>query len=258
MLLFALMNRNSILIAAVSLILGFAAGFLLANSLNRNEINRLMSEAKSGPANSSSQATGQQGALLSDEEINAKLKEAEQNPENFAFQKGLGLGLYRYGTLRNDTSIIERAIPVLERANALNPDDYDVIVGLGNAYFDLGYLNKENAPLEKARVYYLKALDKRPNDVDVRTDLGLTFFLYQPPDRNTAIAEFRRSLAESPRHERTLQAMIETLRADGKDASEYMERLKAVNPNNPLISAGNPASNTVPSSPDTKDGKNIP
>lgn len=52
--------------------------------------------------------------------------------------------------------------------------------------------------------------------------------------------------------------MIETLRADGKDASEYLERLKAVNPNNPLITAGNTGSETVPPSTNTKDGKNIP
>jgi tetratricopeptide (TPR) repeat protein len=220
----------------ICLVVGFAGGFVLANFLNRSEISRLEAEAKSRAAAPAGQQTGQQGSLLTDEEINAKLKEAEQNADNFAFQKALGLGLYRYGTLRNDTSVIERAIPVLERANSLNPDDYDVIVGLGNAWFDVGYLNKENPPLEKAREFYRKALEKRPGDVDVRTDLGLTYFLYQPPDRNAAIAEFRRSLSESPKHERTLQAMIETLRADGKDASEFIERLRAVNPKNTLLS----------------------
>lgn len=239
------MNRNLYLAAVICLVVGFAGGFVLANFLNRSEISRLEAEAKSRAA-APAGPNGQQGALLTDDEINAKLKEAEQNADNFAFQKALGLGLYRYGTLRNDTSIIERAIPVLERANSLNPDDYDVIVGLGNAWFDVGYLNKENPPLEKAREFYRKALEKRPGDVDVRTDLGLTYFLYQPPDRNAAIAEFRRSLSESPKHERTLQAMIETLRADGKDASEFIERLRAVNPKNTLLSEQTGPSGQMP------------
>ncbi|MER3630894.1 MAG: hypothetical protein C4325_00900 [Blastocatellia bacterium] len=244
------MNRNLYLVAAVCLVAGFAGGFVLANFLNRSEINRLQAEAKSRSAGQGNPQTSQQGDLLTNEEIDAKLKEAEQNADNFAFQKGLGLGLYRYGTLKNDTSIIERAIPVLERANSLDPDDYDVIVGLGNAWFDIGYLKKENLPLEKAREFYRKALAKRPADVDVRTDLGLTYFLYQPPDRNAAIEHFRRSLSESPKHERTLQAMIETLRADGKNASEFEERLRAINPKNPLLSKIDPSA-PIPSAEST-------
>jgi hypothetical protein len=59
--------------------------------------------------------------LLSDEEIDAKIAEADSNPENLQFQKGLGVALYRYGAMRQDVAVIDKALKILERAHQLDP-----------------------------------------------------------------------------------------------------------------------------------------
>ena len=214
-------------------IAAFVAGFSFANYLNRSQ----MTGVQATSANTI-QATGQQNqqpAALSNEEIEEKLKEAEANASNFTFQKGLGLGLYRYGAVREDKGVIEKAIPVLERANALNADDFDVLVGLGNAHFDVGYFGKDNSSFTKSRTYYAKALTKRPGDVEVRTDVALTYYLMSPPDYTSAVAEFEKALSIDPKHEKSLGFLIQSLDALGRDATKYRETLKSINPQNPNL-----------------------
>lgn len=226
------MNRSSIWIGGVIAIACFVGGFLFANFLNRSELTDLRGENERLKAN---QTSAGQGVTLSEEEITQKLKEAEQNRENFAFQKSLGLGLYRYGAIKQDPSVIERAVPVLLRANSLKPDDYDVVVGLGNAYYDIGYFGRDNSGFDRSREFYNKALATRPNDIEVRTDLGLTYFLQDPPDYKSAIAEFERSLAIDPRHEKTLSFTAMAMKKTGLDPSKYVDVLRTVNPNSPTL-----------------------
>ena len=172
---------------------------------------------------------------LSNEEIDSKLAEAEQNAGNFAFQKSLGLGLYRYGAIKQDKTIIEKALPVLVRANSLDPNDFDVIVGLGNTYYDIGYYGKDTSNYLKAREFYAKALAKRPDDIEVRTDLGLTYFLQDPPDYSAAIAEFDKSLAINPKHEKSLSFAALALKNQKKDPAKYSDVLRTVNPKSPTL-----------------------
>lgn len=210
----------------------FVAGFSFANYLNRSELSGLRGEnerLKTSQSSDSSQVN------LSNEEIEAKLAEAEQNSGNFAFQKSLGLGLYRYGAIKQDKAIVEKALPVLVRAHALDSNDYDVIVGLGNSYYDIGYFGKENASFERAREFYTKALAKRPDDIEVRTDLGLTYFLQDPPDYPTAIAEFEKSLTINPKHEKTLSFAALAMKNQNKDAAKYSNVLRTINPNSPTL-----------------------
>lgn len=227
------MMRVSIWVTIGSVIAAFVAGFSFANYLNRSQITGM----QSSPTNSipSPNQPLPQQATLSEEEIEQKLKEAEANASDFAFQKGLGLGLYRYGAVREDKSIIERSIPVLTRASGLNPDDFDVLVGLGNAHFDVGYFGKDNASFEKARIYYSKALIKRPGDVEVRTDVALTYYLMAPPDHSLAVIEFEKALAIDPKHEKSLGFLIQALDALGRDATKYRETLRSINPQNPNL-----------------------
>ncbi|MEO6335014.1 MAG: tetratricopeptide repeat protein, partial [Pyrinomonadaceae bacterium] len=77
----------------------------------------------------------------------------------------------------------------------------------------------------------------KPENVDIRTDLGLTYFLQTPPDLVGALTEFKRALDKNPKHEKTLQFMVQTLIKQNKsdEAIEYLERLRAVNPNNESI-----------------------
>lgn len=210
----------------------FVAGFSFANYLNRSELSGLRGENE---RLKTSQSSDPAQVNLSDEEIDAKLAEANQNSSNFAFQKSLGLGLYRYGAIKQDKAIIEKALPVLIRAYGLDAADYDVIVGLGNTYYDIGYFGKDNASFERSREFYNKALAKRPDDKEVRTDLGLTYFLQEPPDYTTAIVEFEKSLAIDPKHEKTLAFAALAMKNQNKDAGKYSNVLRTINPNNPTL-----------------------
>lgn len=210
----------------------FVAGFSFANYLNRSELSGLRGENERLKSSQTSDSTQ---LNLSSEEIDAKLQEAQQNANNFSFQKSLALGLYRYGAIKQDKTIIEKALPVLVRAHGLDPNDYDVIVGLGNTYYDIGYFGKEAASFERAREFYLKALAKRPDDIEVRTDLGLTYFLQEPPDYPTAITEFEKSLAINPKHEKTLSFAALAMKNQNKDAGKYSNVLRTINPNSPTL-----------------------
>ena len=97
------------------------------------------------------------------------------------------------------------------RDELIEPDDYDVVLSLGNAYFDVGYFGKENEALQKAREYYYKGTCMQTRRCRLRTDLGLTYFLQTPPDYRSAVAEFEKSLADDPKHEKTLQFSCQTL-----------------------------------------------
>ena len=236
------MKRVSIWVTVCCVLAAFAAGFSFANYLNRSQPGG--TQGFQGAQSAPGQAAPQQQPTLSEEEIAQKLKEADADPENFAFQKALGIGLYRYSAFRQDKNTIERAIPVLDRANKLNPDDFDVLVALGNAHFDVGFFGKENESFGRARSFYAKALAKRPGDVEVRTDVGLTYFLMNPPEHASAVSEFEKALAIDPKHEKTLGFLIQSLDALGRDSTRYKETLRSINPQNPALNA--PAGPGVP------------
>lgn len=218
----------------------FVSGFLVANYLNRSELSTLRAENdRLRTVPTPSPAPDQ--LSLTTEEIDAKIKEAEQNATNFSYQKGLGLGLYRYGALKQDKTLIEKSIPILERATKIDPNDLDVLIGLGHAYYDSGFFGKDNAQFDKARETYNKVLVKRPKEIEVITDLGRTFMLQNPPDYPAATKEFERALAIDPKHEKTLESIIASSTAMGVDASNYRERLRAVNPNNVTLQTQNQA-----------------
>jgi tetratricopeptide (TPR) repeat protein len=229
------MQGKHYLISAIVGLAAFVGGFLLANSLNRTETERLRSDLEA--AKNSQRSDPRSEGSLSDDEINAKVAEAEGNPQNFQFQKGLGIALYRYGAMKQDAAVIEKAIPILERATRLDAKDADVLTALGNAHFDIGYFNKDNDALARSRTSYETALKARPDDVGLITDLGLTYYLQQPPDLERAAAQFERSLAKDARHERALQFYIHALIQQNKiaKANEQLTKLREINPQNPSI-----------------------
>jgi tetratricopeptide (TPR) repeat protein len=229
------MNRKSILISIVAVILSFAGGFLLANALNRSEMENLRAESARLKTSASEASESETATALSDDEIRRRISEADQNPTNFAFQKNFGLALYRYATMKQDEKLLGEVERILNRAHQLNDKDYDVLVALGNLRFDLGFFRKSNTEFADARGLYAKALEQNPNDVDVRTDLGLTYFLANPPQLEKAIEEFKTSLEKNPKHEKTLQFLTQSLIKSGKtpEAEIYLKRLKEINPQTP-------------------------
>jgi tetratricopeptide (TPR) repeat protein len=229
------MNRKSFLISIIAVLLSFIGGFLIANSINRLELEklrgeneRLKNEKRNGDAND---------VELSGPEIDSKIAEADRDPNNFQFQKNLGVALYRYGAMKQDADLVERSIRLLDRAAALDKSDREVLVSLGNANFDLGYYRKQNEPLLRARELYGQALKPKPDDIEVRTDLGLTYFLADPPDLDSAISEFRTSLQTRPDHQRTLQFLIQALvkKGDTAAAEAALQKLKSTHPTDESI-----------------------
>ncbi len=210
---------------------------MLANALNRNELNSLTAENERLKKTQADTAQNKTDSELSEAEIREKIAEAEKNPSNFRFQKDLGLGLYRYAMFRQDQTLLIEVAKLLQRAYDLNSDDYEVTVSLGNIYFDLGQINKDKKSNEKARNLYKKALDKNPKDINVRTDLGLTYLLSDSPQTGKAIEELEKSLEIDPKSERALQYVAQAHIKQGsiEKAEEYLAKLKEVNAQNKSI-----------------------
>ena len=104
------------------------------------------------------------------------------------------------------------------------------MVKAGNAFFD-------SEKYEEAQKWYEMALNKDPKNTDVRTDLGLTFFLREPKDIDRAIKEYTTVLSQTPDHENALQdlALAYKEKGDQADYQSTLERLRKVNPQNPVF-----------------------
>ncbi|MFN0279730.1 MAG: tetratricopeptide repeat protein [Pyrinomonadaceae bacterium] len=228
------MHKNTILFVIAALLAGFVGGFWLANSINRSA----MKSGGSVPAssNSNSKQTKDESDL-SDDEIKAKIAEGDKNPTNFAFQKELGVALYHYSVMKKDARLFPEAVRILNRANSLNAKDFDVLVTLGNAHFDIGFAEKSTAEFQKAREIYSKALDIKPGDADVQTDLGISYFVQEPPNYDKAAAELQKVSDANPKHERSLQFLVQALVKQNKiaDAEKALAKLKSIDPGNRAI-----------------------
>ncbi len=231
------MNGKYIFISVVAVIIGVVSGFLIANVINRSEMDRLRSEIDNLKSEKATTQNTQNQLTLTDEEIRTKIAEADANPQSFDFQKNLGVALYRYATMKQDVSLIKDSIRLLERAFSLKVDDRDVLFSLGNAYFDIGYFGKENAAFETARNFYGQMLKLDPKDVDAQTELALTYFVQQPPSYEKATEGFEAALKLAPDHERSLQFLVQSRFKTGdiENAVKGYERLKTVNAKNPAI-----------------------
>lgn len=230
------MNTKFVWLTIIAVVLSFFGGFMLANSLNRTDLNTLRAESKRG--NMSDNTADSAGETnLSAEEIRASIARADQDPENLGLQKNLGLALYRYAAMQQNPDLMTDVIRLLDRVLEKDPNDLEAILALGNVYFDIGYFKKENKMLVKSREYYERILKERPTDADVRTDYGLTFFLTDPPESERAIAEYKKSLGNNPKHEKSLQVLVQALVSIGKtdEARDYLTRLEEINPKNTFL-----------------------
>jgi tetratricopeptide (TPR) repeat protein len=241
------MNKKAFWLSILGIIISFVGGFLLANALNRKELDNLRAEAerlKSSPQTideTDSQAT------LSEDEIRQKIAEADANPENIQSQKGLAVALYQYARIKREPKWLIEIARLLNRVHQKNPRDYNTLISLGNIYFDIAQdaaridtidaKGDTNKNFGKAREFYLKALEINPDDTDIRTDLGLTYLLENPPDNNKAAVEFQKTLQANPKDEKALVNIIRAfINADNiKQAEEILGKLKQVNPKNEAL-----------------------
>jgi tetratricopeptide (TPR) repeat protein len=227
------MDKNGILLAVITLLVGFIGGFLLANSINRSEVNSIRLQSTPPPANGGANSSED----LSPEEIRAKVAEADTNPTNFQFQKDLGIGLYRYGAMKQDVAVLTDAARILARAESINGTDVDVLTNLGNAYFDIGFAKKDGASFEKAREVYKKAMAITPTDAEVQTDLGISYYVQPQPDYEKAAAALRKVIETNPRHDRSMQFLAQVYIEQRKfpDAERLIAKLKEIDPSNDSI-----------------------
>ncbi|HXG85660.1 MAG TPA: hypothetical protein VNI84_16680 [Pyrinomonadaceae bacterium] len=235
------MNIKIFWLSIVAVIASFAGGFLLANSLNKKDLDALRSENENLRKTQAESERDKQEVTLSEDEIRRRIAEADSNPANIPFQKNLGFALYNYASMRQNTELLMEVSRLIGRVYTDNPNDYAAIVTLGNIYFDLGYFNKNSENINKAREFYQKALRQKPNDADVITDLGLTHLLAEPVDIEQAMLEFQKSLRIEPKNEKTLQAMIEALKKQDKpgEAERYITTLREINPDSQVLTNSN-------------------
>ena len=99
------MNTKIFWLSIAAVIISFGGGFLLANALNRNEISTLQAENARLKTAQDTQKQNEAELSLSGDEIKQKIAEADQNPTNFAFQKSLGMALYNYASMKQDTDL---------------------------------------------------------------------------------------------------------------------------------------------------------
>ena len=230
------MKKESIMFGVFGLVVGLVIGFMGANSLNRSQAGQIAQ----APAGSTSAPAGNPnlppdhppiGTTGGDQptsgapsaQVTAAIDKAKQQPQNYEAQM-TAADLY-YQIQR-----FEDAAKFYEAASRLKPADTEPMIKAGNAYFD-------GEKYELAEKWYVQALQKNPKDINVRTDLGLTFFLRTPRDIDRAIKEYKTSLETDANHEITLQnlALAYTENGDKEALVKTLDRLKTVNPNNPVI-----------------------
>lgn len=221
----------------LGVVAGFVGGFVFANKLNGSEMAALKSQAGQQQSANSNQAADPASDALTEEELRAKIAEADRNADNFAFQKSLGVSLYRYAAMKQSVSLLTESIRILTRASTLDAKDFDVLVALGNAHFDIGFFRKDLASFTTARSVYAKALAIKPGDADVSTDVGISYFVQEPPDYDKTIAELQKVITANPKHDRAMQFLVQAYARQGKvdDAEKMLAKIIEINPANPAI-----------------------
>jgi tetratricopeptide (TPR) repeat protein len=242
------LNKKVLVVGALGVVLGFIAGFLFTNGINRGEQEKLRAElaaaraagapTQGGGAGKSQPASAPGGELsrsLTEEQILNAVKKADQSPQDAELQKKVGQGLMLYASETGTASYLSDGARILKRAHDLDPSDYKTTVMAGDAQFLVERQGGGDAKLiAEARKLYEAALVAKPDDAIVRTKLGLTYFYDKPPNPQRAIGEYRRALQAEPRQEMSLQSLAAALIEAGEldEAARRLEELEKLNPSN--------------------------
>ncbi|MBK7391691.1 MAG: tetratricopeptide repeat protein [Chloracidobacterium sp.] len=253
------MKKDNVMFVVLGLVVGLVVGFVGANSINKTapgqsaSANQMTANTSASgipnlPADhpplgtSSGSTTGgggdvDQAKAAQMPEIAAAIDNAKQKPNDYEAQMTAADLYYQIQKFDEAAKLYEAAIK-------LKPGENEPLIKAGNAYFDKAETASENGDkagstpdFVKAEKFYTQSLAKNPNQINVRTDLGLTFFLREPRDIARAIKEYKTSLAIDPNHEITLQnlALAYTESGDKDALARTLEKLKQVNPNNPVL-----------------------
>lgn len=211
------MSSNSIIYGIGGIVIGFAIGFFVMNSINREGISEKQRDSRQA------MAVGPDSVKPISPEVEDALEQARSKPQNYDLQIAAGDICMKIGRYDN-------ALDFYQAARKLRPKEFQSIVKVGNGFF-------ENKKYANAQELYKKALEMKPDDVAVRTDFGLTFIMQEPPDVDRAIREFNRALESDPRHAIALQNLAIAFRSKGDTESmnKTLARLEKVEPDNPVI-----------------------
>ncbi len=176
-------------------------------------------EGGPGAANSGPDKSG--GAAGSTQ-VQGVMDAADRNAKDFAAQMRAAVAFY-------NNSAYDKAELYLKRALAVKPNDVDALTGMGNTKYDQN-------DFVAAQGYYEKVLAQK-KDPDIQTDLGNTFFKRDEFAR--AIAEYRKAVTLNPQHEKAWQNMAAAAlrQGDKTTAREAVDKLAAVNPQNPSLAS---------------------
>jgi len=248
--------QKNILLAAAGLVLGFIVGFLITNSLTKPGLNVASAPAAPGgprplgpgqtegelppghpdvggggeagttggaTGGASGGTTGGTSAAASSAAAQAAMDKADRDAKDFGAQAEAAQVFY-------NARDYQKAVLYAGRALQLKPRDFDTLVLAGNASYDDGRF-------DEAAKFYERALAVNANSPDVRTDFGNTFF--NRKDFPRAIAEYRKSVALDPAHLNSWRniAAAALQSGDKAAAAEAIEKLSALDPNNPQIVA---------------------
>jgi len=242
------LSTRTIVVGVACLVIGFLAGFFLANGINRGETERLSAEVLSLRAgNSGGKAATQQGGgqqtpagggdsfpQLTDEQLANAVSKADAAPKDAELQRKVGQALYVYAWQTGNASILPDVARILLRAHELDPKDFKTTAMAGDAQFLIARSKNDPQALTYSRKLYESALASQPDDAVVRTSLGLTYFYGNPSDPQRAIREYRRALQSDPRQEMTLQSLAAALIETGgfEEAGRRLDELEKLNASN--------------------------
>lgn len=238
------MKSGSIGYLLVGVISGLILGFILANGFSRaeSENRRLANTAvKSAPATSPQIQTSDntdRRETLSPDELRQAIAKADAEPQNLELQRNLGLALYRYAGMEQNSALLVDAVRLLERAAPkVSAADNEFFGTLGNAQFIMARRG-EPQRMVQARAAYQQMLKSDPKNVDVLVDIGLTYFFDTPAQPQQALQFYSQALAVNSTHEGALEnSIIAFIKLDkGSEAAAALEKLKAANPNNAALS----------------------
>ncbi len=175
--------------------------------------------------NSTGGGTDRSGGASASTELQNAMDAADRNPQDFDAQMRAVAAFYQTGAY-------EKAVVYINRALKIKPDSADALTAMGDTKYDMG-------DFTEAGKFYERSLARRPDDANVRTDLGNTYVRREPPDYERAISEYRKALNINPKNEKTLQnlAAAALRKGDKQTARDALDRLAAINPSNPALSA---------------------
>jgi tetratricopeptide (TPR) repeat protein len=191
------MTRENLLFAIIGLLGGFIIGFMFASSMNQREAANASSTSQTLPPDHPPLSSGQSDPQKVFAEVQASMKKAREEPQNFEAQ--IAAARLEYQIQRFD-----EAIGFLLKANQLKPTDYDTIAALGMVNLDAGHY-------DQSIKWYKVALMQKPDDIPVLDGL-------------CAAALGAGNLAEAE----SAIARLEKLDPQNVDLPQFREKLKGL------------------------------